>query len=208
MEISVKELDDSPTLGAAFANAMLASPGVFDDSRDRRIIQGICTTGKVNSNGVIFDPAGAKFDLPLPLIFNHAWSVPCGRVTKIQVRPDGLFFEARIIDGRLAWSYKCWQDIKAGRVPAVSVHGWNIPPYVGEWQLQEVSLCEVGACPGALIHVAKTVVRPGVVRIVGPKETVHRDIRATLNPSDFCRRMRGEYIPTPAHEHRPGALYL
>jgi hypothetical protein len=186
------ELDLSlPSVGAAYANKMLAQPGVFDDrARFRRIVQGIATTKKRNKNGGIFAPEGAQWEIPTPLIWRHDWAIPLGRVTAIKATPAGLWFEARLIDGRLEWADRSWGYLKDGRVPAVSVHGWGIPPYdEGRWNLFEISLCEEGACGGALIHVVKSGLTPAVVYLDGrPRETIHRDIRKNVAPSDLGRR--------------------
>jgi hypothetical protein len=172
-----------PSIGAAYANRVLAQPGVFDDrATTRRIIQGIATVKKQNRNGRTFDPAGARFELPTPLVWRHDWTIPLGGVTAMKVTPAGLWFEARLADGRLEWADRCWDHCKAGRVPAVSVHGWGIPPYdAGRWNLFEISLCEEGACADALIHVVKSVLNPRVVYLDNRKrETVHRDARPSM----------------------------
>lgn len=187
-------LDDLslPSVGAAYANRLLAENGVFNDhAQFRRIIQGIATTKKRNKNGGIFEPEGAQWEIPTPLIWRHDWSIPLGRVTAIKATPAGLWFEARLADGRLEWAERCWEHVKAGLVPAASVFGWNLPPYTGQWNLFEISLCEEGACDEALIHVVKTVTRLGITYIDGrARETIHRDTRNNVESSDLRRPSR------------------
>ena len=165
-----------PSVGAAFANKMLAQPGVFDDRATlRRIIAGVATTNRRNENGRVFDPESALiFDMPIPLLFNHDWKIPCGRVTKVKPTPEALFFEARVIDGVLPWAQKCWEHLKSGDLPALSVHGWG----QDRWRLFEISVCEVGACPGAIIHTVKSALNPHIAYLDGrPRETIHWDAR-------------------------------
>ena len=171
------ELDLSlPSVGAAYANKMLAQPGVFDDRANlRRIITGICTTNRENKNGRVFDPESALiFDMPIPLLFNHDWRIPVGRVTKLKPTPEALFFEARIVDGVLPWAQKCWEHLRSGDLPAVSVKGWGHD----RWRLFEISVCEAGACHGATVHTVKSVLNQHIVYLDGrPRETIHRDAR-------------------------------
>ena len=179
-----------PSVGTAYANRLLAQPGVFDDqAKTYRIIQGIATVKKKNKDGVLFDPAGARYELPVPLIWRHDWAIPLGRVTAIKVTPAGLWFEGRLADGCLEWSERCWEHLKYGRVPAVSLMGWNLPPYTGQWNLFEISLCEEGACDEALIRVVKSVLNPNIVYLDNRKrETIHLDARNNVEPSDLRRR--------------------
>jgi hypothetical protein len=200
------ELDLSlPSVGTAYANRLLAQPGVFDDrAKFRRIIQGIATTKKRNRNGRIFEPEGARYEIPTPLIWRHDWSIPLGRVTAIKVTLAGLWFEARLADGRLEWADRSWGHLKAGRVPAVSVHGWDIPPYdEGRWNLFEISLCEEGACAGALIQVVKSVLNPHIVYLDGRgRETIHQDVRNNVEPSDLSSRPFPRGVPIPTQSGR------
>lgn len=169
-----------PSVGAAYANKLLAQPGVFDDlAHDRRIIQGIAATKKMKMYGAPFDPGGARCDLPIPLLFTHDWKFPCGRVTAIKTTLAGLWFEARIIDAGLEWAERCWGHLKAGRLPDVSIQSWPMPPHDWSlWSLFEISICQDGACPDALIHVVKSVLNPRIVYLDGrPRETIYRDIR-------------------------------
>src|ERR1022692_4250214 len=115
-----------PSVGAAHANAMLSSPGVFEKrGGPRRIIQGIATSKRMNKNGRVFDPEGAICYLPIPLLWAHDWEEPVGRVTAVKATPQGLFFEARIIDGGLRWAHEFWAHLKSGAYSRVSVSGWG-----------------------------------------------------------------------------------
>lgn len=178
-----------PTAGAEYANSVLDLPGVFDNrARFRRIVQGVATTKHRNNNGHIFDPTGATCELPGLLLWNHDWRTPVGRVTAIKATPEGLFFEARIIDGVLSWAELCWWHLQTGAIPAVSVRGKSLPPYKdNRWVCFEISLCEQGACANATVHVVKSVLSPGIVSLDDrPRDVIHRDIRRSVPAGDKC----------------------
>jgi hypothetical protein len=124
-------------------------------------------------------------------------------VTAIKATPAGLWFEARLADGRLEWAERCWAHVKAGRVPAVSLMGWNLPPYIGQWNLFEISLCEEGACDEALIHVVKSTPDPSIVYLDGrARETIHRDARNNVAPSDLSHRSLPHGVPPTTQSTR------
>src|SRR6202035_801616 len=114
-------VDLLPSAARAYAYSLLALPGAFDDRlMARKIVTGICTTTTRNSNGRVFDPAGAVAELPLPLLFAHRWDTPIGRVLELNATPEGLLFRARIIDGRFAWATEIWALLKSGGIGAAS----------------------------------------------------------------------------------------
>lgn len=119
--------------------------------------------------------------MPLPLLYGHDWDAPCGQVTKVTIAETkvALWFEARIVDGGLPWAQEVWGHLKSGRLPAVSVFSNFLYPCTDrpDWELQEISVCEDGACDDALIHVVKSVAKPGIVFADRPREIIHRDVR-------------------------------
>ena len=179
------ELDFSlPGAATAVANELLSLPGAFDANADYKIIEGIATTEAENMNRRVFGPAGAIVSLPVPLLFDHDWEIPVGVVTEAKVTPDGLFFRARVIDGRFRWAPQCWTDLKTGRIAGVSVYGSGGGSY--KWNLYEITVCQVGANRDAWIDLVKTVIRPrGRVYYFGEtrqREIIHRDTRKTVRP--------------------------
>jgi HK97 family phage major capsid protein len=59
----------------------------FDE--ERREFEGIANTGCEDSHGTVVEPSGAKFTLPMPLLFHHDQSTPVGEITS-----------ARLVDGK------------------------------------------------------------------------------------------------------------
>ena len=159
---------------------LLARPDVFD-TNIHRVIEGIATTGIRNKHGYILDPHGAEFTMPVPLLLSHNWLRPIGRVTKASRSPAGLKFTAQIANAKLAWVADVWDDIKTGAFPAVSLDATNARPLASDlffWHWEELSVCEAGANPDALIWTVKEVYRPGVIWVDGKKhETIYRDVR-------------------------------
>lgn len=59
-------------------------------------LSGIANTPSVDSHDSIVEPAGAKFNLPLPLLLSHDSKKPVGEVTEVDVTEDRIRFTARI----------------------------------------------------------------------------------------------------------------
>ena len=172
-----------PSMGRAYADELLAQRGVFDDgSMVRRYIEGVCTSDRENARGRVFSPAGATAELPIPLLFSHNWDLPIGRVVELQITPRGLWFRARIADAKLEWAQTIWESLTSGRIAAVSVFGWDLPPYDGKWALFEVSACAKGACPDATIDIVRSEVH-GVTYLDGRRATIHRQTNKHVEPS-------------------------
>lgn len=64
--------------------------------REQRIIEGIASTPDPDRGGDVMDPLGARFTLPLPLLWFHDSQQPIGEVFAADVRPEGIFIKARI----------------------------------------------------------------------------------------------------------------
>lgn len=95
-------------------------------SEDQRIIEGVASTPAADRVGDIVEPMGAKFNLPMPLLWQHDSKAPIGNVYFAEARKDGIPFKARIAKsnepGRLRDRLdEAWQSIKLGLVRAVSI---------------------------------------------------------------------------------------
>src|SRR5678809_299028 len=93
---------------------------------DLRVIEGIASTPTPDRMGDIVEPLGAKFQLPMPLLWQHNAVEPVGFVEFARPNEDGIPFKARIakIDepGELKNLVdKAWQAVKAKLVRAVSI---------------------------------------------------------------------------------------
>jgi HK97 family phage major capsid protein/HK97 family phage prohead protease len=92
---------------------------------ERRTFTGIASTPELDRQGDRFEPAGATFRNPIPLLYHHDQKLPIGRVTLAQT-PDGITFEATIptVDAPGALQTRtddAWQSIKAGILTGVSI---------------------------------------------------------------------------------------
>ena len=65
------------------------------DERER-IIEGIASTPSTDRMGDIVESMGAKFSLPMPLLWQHRLSEPVGWVEMAQPTENGIPFRARI----------------------------------------------------------------------------------------------------------------
>jgi HK97 family phage major capsid protein len=99
----------------------------FDD--EQRIIEGFASTPTPDRIGDVLEPAGARFSLPMPLLWHHDQREPIGEVIEASVTPAGIRIKARIATiaepGALqARVDEAWHSIKARLVRGLSV-GWK-----------------------------------------------------------------------------------
>jgi HK97 family phage prohead protease len=95
----------------------------------RRTFAGIATTPSTDRTGDVIEPKGAKFKLPLPLLWQHDAKQPIGWVRAARVSADGIEIDGEIahvpeagaLQDRLT---EAWQSIKAGLVRGLSI-GFN-----------------------------------------------------------------------------------
>jgi HK97 family phage prohead protease len=65
-------------------------------SEDGGLIEGIASTPTPDRMGDIVDPMGAKFALPMPLLWQHNHDEPIGQVEFAKPTPKGIPFKARL----------------------------------------------------------------------------------------------------------------
>lgn len=135
-----------------------------------RVIEGVASTPTPDRMGDIVEPLGAKFTLPMPLLWQHRHDSPIGHVEFAKPNSKGIPFRARIarIDdaGTLKDDIdKAWQAIKAGLVRGVSIGfrvlehsimkdgGWRI----SEWEWLELSAVTIPANAEATISRIKAI---------------------------------------------------
>ncbi len=141
------------------------------DTDDERIITGIATTPSTDRDDDILEPTGAKFALPIPLLWQHSHNQPIGEVTHATVTDQGIEIAAKIAkideDGRLKQRIdEAWQSIKSGLVKCLSV-GFKINEYnylesswglhIKEWEWYELSVVTVPANADAVITSVKQI---------------------------------------------------
>lgn len=93
----------------------------FEDNGER-IIEGIATTPSVDRAGDTIDPLGMKFNLPLPLLWQHDPERPIGKVIAAKVTPQGITFRAVVMqsDDLPALNTR-WAEITTGLVDGMSI---------------------------------------------------------------------------------------
>lgn len=134
-------------------------------SEDKREISGIASTPTPDRMGDIVDPLGAKFSLPMPLLWQHNHDQPVGHVEFAKPTKDGIPFRARVFSSDAPGETKnlldkAWENIKLGLVRAVSI-GFTIDAYeilpktggyrINEWEWLELSLVTIPAQAEAVI---------------------------------------------------------
>lgn len=111
----------SLTLASERAYATFEIKAVHEDER---IIEGFASTPSLDRGGDVMDPAGAKFALPMPLLWQHQQDKPLGHVFDAKVTPRGIYIKARIASGVLPFIDEAWSLIKSRLVRGFSI-GWK-----------------------------------------------------------------------------------
>lgn len=88
---------------------------------DKGVIKGIATTPTADRMGDIVEPDGAKFTLPIPLLWQHNSSQPIGLVTEATVTKKGIEIVATISRGLTERIDEAWKLIKGGLVRGLSI---------------------------------------------------------------------------------------
>lgn len=114
------------------AYSVLEIKAVDDDARE---IRGIATTPTPDRVQDVVVPEGAKFALPLPLLWQHDASQPIGHVTEATVTAKGIEVVAKIAKGVDAEIDRAWSRIKAGLVRGLSIgfRGLESEEILGSW---------------------------------------------------------------------------
>lgn len=107
------------------AYSLMQVKAVNEDSRE---ITGIASTPEPDRYGDIVDPAGVKFTLPLPLLWQHWHNEPIGQVTEAKVTDTGIEIKAKLVkpgadmpSQLVARLDEAWASIKTGLVRGLSI---------------------------------------------------------------------------------------
>lgn len=139
-------------------------------NEEERTIEGIASTPSPDRMGDIVNPMGAKFALPLPLLWQHNHDEPIGHVIEASPSPDGIWFKARLAKTDEPGKLKelldfAWQSIKMKLVAAVSI-GFRPEKYAfletggiefDIWEWYELSAVTVPAQAEATITAIKSI---------------------------------------------------
>jgi HK97 family phage prohead protease len=91
----------------------------FDEGEG--ILRGIASTPATDRVGDIVEAKGAKFALPIPLLWQHDSKSPIGTVTEAKVTPKGIEVVAKVARGVSEDIDKAWRLIRAGLVRGFSI---------------------------------------------------------------------------------------
>jgi HK97 family phage prohead protease len=136
----------------------------------QRVIEGIASTPTPDRYEDIIEPLGAKYALPMPLLWQHRSDAPVGHVEFAKSEPAGIPFKARILKtdepGNLkARLDEAWQSVKMGLIRAVSIGFRPIEYSMIEgggmrflsWEWLELSLVTIPANGEATINVVRSI---------------------------------------------------
>lgn len=138
---------------------------------DKRRFSGIASTPSTDRMGDVVEPKGAKFKLPIPLLWQHDSKDPIGWITSAKVTDKGIEVEGEVAsideDGELkARLSKAWQMLKSGIVRGLSI-GFNAidaEPIKGtyglrfkQWEWLELSAVTIAANQDASIVAIKSI---------------------------------------------------
>lgn len=137
-----------------------------------RVIEGIASTPEPDRMGDVVEPMGAKFKLPMPLLWQHDHEEPVGWVEFAKPTKTGIPFKARFAptadlpEGRLKERLEdAWQQVKIGLVRAVSI-GFRALEYARmengglhflSWEWLELSAVTIPAQAQATITTVKSI---------------------------------------------------
>jgi HK97 family phage major capsid protein/HK97 family phage prohead protease len=104
-------------------------------------ITGIATTPTPDRADDIVVPEGVKFQLPIPLLWQHNSGQPIGHVTEATVTKDGIQIVAQIARGVTEEIDRAWKLIKAGLVRGLSIgfRGLETAQIEGSWGIKYLS---------------------------------------------------------------------
>jgi HK97 family phage major capsid protein len=88
---------------------------------EQRIIEGYASTPELDRGGDVMDPAGAKYRLPMPLLWQHKQDKPIGHVVTARIASGGIYIKAQIDKGVLPFIDEAWSLIKSGLVGGFSI---------------------------------------------------------------------------------------
>lgn len=144
------------------AYSLLSIKSVDDD---KRIIEGIASTPTPDRMGDVVEPKGARFTLPIPLLYQHNSKQPIGHVIAAKVTDDGIAVTAQIAAGVVPFIDEAWALIKAGLVRGLSIGFTSIEKarikdtfseHFIVWDWLELSVVTIAANQEASIQTVKS----------------------------------------------------
>lgn len=154
------------------AYSILDIKAMDDDDEEKLIIRGMASTPTPDRMSDVVDPMGAKFQTPMPLLWQHNHEKPIGFVTFAKPNKKGIPFEAEIPKIKEAGTLKdrideAIQSIKYKLVTAVSIGFRPIQDayefmenggiHFKEWEWYELSAVTIPANSEAVISAVKSI---------------------------------------------------
>ncbi|APZ53128.1 HK97 family phage prohead protease [Salipiger abyssi] len=116
---------------------------------DSGTITGIASTPTPDRMDDVVLPLGAKFQLPIPLLWQHNHGDPIGHVTEATVTAKGIEVVAKVALGVTDEIDRYWRLMKAGLVRGLSIgfRGLKVAQIEGTWgvEFQEWEWLELSA---------------------------------------------------------------
>jgi HK97 family phage major capsid protein/HK97 family phage prohead protease len=115
---------------------------------EQRTFEGIANTAAEDAHGTIVEPSGARFTLPIPLLWFHDQKTPVGEITEARLVNGQWLVKGTIRKVKEAGKVKdatdqAWHQVKYELVRGLSV-GFNVLKEKGkkilEWAWRELSL--------------------------------------------------------------------
>lgn len=88
---------------------------------EQRVIEGFASAPSTDRDGDVLEPRGAKFSLPMPLLWQHNHDLPIGDVIAAKVTDGGIWITAQIAKDVLPEIDRAWALIKSKLVRGFSV---------------------------------------------------------------------------------------
>lgn len=142
-----------------------------EDLSGKRTFRGIASTPSTDRMGDVVDPQGAKFKLPIPLLWQHNSREPIGWVTAARITDKGIEVDGEVAtveeDGSLKQRLtEAWQMLKAKLVRGLSI-GFNslesaridgtYGVHFSAWEWLELSCVTIPANQDASITAIKSI---------------------------------------------------
>lgn len=142
---------------------------------------GWASTNDRDRQGDIVEPAGAEYELPVPLLWQHDHKQPVGAIQQAHISPTGIRVTGKLTDG-VPRASEAWALMQDGALAlSVGFQALESQPLPGgglrftKWSWHELSLVSVPANPQARLSIGKGMV---VLGQAAPKAV-------TRQPSEF-----------------------
>ena len=157
--------------GMQRAYSQLTLKAAVDPTSGKRILRGTATTPTPDRMGDIVLPLGAKFKLPIALLWQHNHEQPIGWINEATVTAKGIDIVGEVATFDEPGALKdfldyAWQSIQAGLVRGLSI-GFNALKYAfldeswgiefQEWEWLELSAVTIPANAEATISAIKSI---------------------------------------------------